>query len=846
MKKIILLLGFITVVMGTKAQDIKEIFDGWNEVYFSFTGESRAELDKISSIISLDDIDGKTVFAYANEKEFDKFLSLGKDFTILQHPSTLLEPKMRSEVDLKGVNDWDYYPTYDAYISMMNQFQANHPDICQVYSIGQTVDGRELMVARISDNVNDLEAEPQVLYTSTMHGDETTGYVLALRLIDYFLNNYGSDPRITDMVNNMDIYINPLANPDGAYAGGNSSIWNATRYNGNGIDLNRNYPDPVGGDHPDGNAWQPETVAFMDFAENHDFVLSSNWHGGAEVYNFPWDYKYELHPDDDWWYYTGRTWADTVHLNANSGYFTELDNGVTNGAAWYVIDGGRQDYMNYFQHCREVTVELSGTKTPPESDLPYYWEAQYRSMLTYLEQANYGIKGLVTDAGTGNPVEAKVMINNHDEDESWVYSTALHGDYYRPIKAGTYSVTFSAPCYESQTFTGINVQDLQATILNVQLVSTGFAADFEATNTNVQLGAEVNFDPIACGSPTSYEWTFEGGTPSTSTEISPTVVYNTAGTFDVSLTISDGTNTETLTKEDYITASAIYYIENGSITTCTGMFYDTGGDTDDYGNNEDFTMTIYPGSANAMLQVVFSSFEVEDNETCQYDYLIIYDGENASATEIGTYCGENSPGTVIATNSTGALTFVFHSDYSVSKAGWEASISCSGGAPSANFSADDVSILPGGEVQFSDLSTNNPTSWSWTFAGGTPASSTEQNPTVTYADSGDFTVSLTATNAEGSNTITMENYINVDLSNGVELISNEKVVLFPNPTSGLLKIQSNAKVNLVEVVNQNGQILIQKDINTKSLNLRELENGIYFIRIYTESTLVTRKISLLK
>ncbi len=99
---------------------------------------------------------------------------------------------------------------------------------------------------------------------------------IALRLIDYLLNNYTSDAQVTEMVNNLDIYINPNANPDGTYAGGNGSVGGATRYNANGIDLNRNYPDPEDGDHPDGNAWQIETIHFMQFAEDYNFVLSSN------------------------------------------------------------------------------------------------------------------------------------------------------------------------------------------------------------------------------------------------------------------------------------------------------------------------------------------------------------------------------------------------------------------------------------------------------------------------------------------------------------------------------------------------------------------------------------------
>jgi hypothetical protein len=182
------------------------------------------------------------------------------------------------------------------------------------------------------------------------------------------------------MVNNMDIWINPLANPDGTYAGGNNSVNGATRYNANFVDLNRNYPDPDDGPHPDGNPWQVETIAFMDFAEGRDFVMSANFHGGAEVVNYPWDTWSHFHADDNWWQYVSREYADTVHDNAPFGYMNYLNNGITNGYAWYEITGGRQDYMNYFHQCREFTLEISDIKLLPANQLINHWNYNYRSI----------------------------------------------------------------------------------------------------------------------------------------------------------------------------------------------------------------------------------------------------------------------------------------------------------------------------------------------------------------------------------------------------------------------------------------------------------------------------------
>lgn len=93
-------------------------------------------------------------------------------------------------------------------------------------------------------------------------------------------------------------------------------------------------------------------------------------------------------------------------------------------------------------------------------------------------------------------------------------------------------------------------------------------------------------------------------------------------------------------------------------------------------------------------------------------------------------------------------------------------ITVSGGSlpPVAAFTGSPTTVSVGGTVAFTDQSTNTPTSWSWTFTGGTPSTSTTKNPTVTYNTAGTYNVTLTATNAYGSNTLTKTNYITVTAS----------------------------------------------------------------------------------
>jgi len=461
---------------------------GDDEIYFTFNIGSPLELESLTRVISIDNVLGDQVFAYANGKGFRKFLEMGYAYTILPHPGSLLtEEQLRPPGCGKSpLQTWNFYPTYQEYIDFMDEFAADYPDICKVISIGTSVQGRALLAVKISDNVNEQEAEPEFLYTSSIHGDETTGYVLMLHLIDYLLSNYGIDPRITEMVDNMEIYINPLANPDGTYWGGNNSVYQARRFNANGIDLNRNYPDPEDGPHPDGNAWQTETVAFMAFADSNHFVMGANFHGGAEVFNYPWDTWAKLAADDSWWQFVGHQYVDTVHLHSPGSYFSGFNNGISNGYQWYTISGGRQDYMNYWHSDREVTLEISDVKLLPANQLLTYWEYNYRSLLNYIEQAGYGVQGIVTDSVTGEPLQARIFIPLHDIDNSYVDTKLPSGYYSRLLDEGIYNIIYSATGYFPKSVYDVTVTNNETLRLDVELVPLNVAQN-EPRNVRVSM-----------------------------------------------------------------------------------------------------------------------------------------------------------------------------------------------------------------------------------------------------------------------------------------------------------------------------------------------------------------------
>jgi hypothetical protein len=393
----------------------------------------------------------------------DWFLSQKFDYLILERPDY---KGIISAATLGQAMEWQSYPTYLQYDSIMQFFASAYPSLCRLDTIGTSIDGRLVLALKISDNAGIDQDKPEVFCTSTIHGDETGGFVLMLHLADYLLKNYSIDSRVKNLVDNLEIWINPLSNPDGTYTTGNTITF-PTRGNANNYDLNRNFPDPVSTTFPT----QKETLDMIKFMRQHKFVLSVNYHSGTEVVNYPWDRWPRLHADNDWFIDISRRYADTVHAHSMMGYMSDKYNGITNGYDWYSINGGRQDFVTYGLQGREVTIELDNQYITPAAQLLLLWEYNWRSLLGYLENAMYGIHGTVRDIHTLLPLAAKVYISGHDKDSSQVYSDTLKGQFTRFLSPGTWSLTFSSKGYQDTIVGNVVVTEGQRTDLIVGMRS---------------------------------------------------------------------------------------------------------------------------------------------------------------------------------------------------------------------------------------------------------------------------------------------------------------------------------------------------------------------------------------
>lgn len=276
-------------------------------------------------------------------------------------------------ISFKEVSD---YPTPEDIEKELKTIARSNPSITKLYSIGKSSQKRALWVMKLSKNAKIDDDRPEFKYIANMHGDEIVGRELMLRFIKDCVSNYGTDPQITNLLDKFQIHILVSMNPDGAA--------NATRSNAQHVDLNRDFPDFSTSDNQDTlDNRAPETQAVMKWQGDHNFKLSANFHGGAEVVNYPWDSIPDQFPEEDTIKDLSLEYAKTAPYIAAS---TAFENGITNGFAWYKINGGMQDWSIYFRRDFQVTIELSNNKWPAYSTIDYYYNQNRPALIGFIER----------------------------------------------------------------------------------------------------------------------------------------------------------------------------------------------------------------------------------------------------------------------------------------------------------------------------------------------------------------------------------------------------------------------------------------------------------------------------
>ena len=279
-------------------------------------------------------------------------------------------------------------------------------------------------------------------------------------------------------------------------------------------------------------------------------------------------------------------------------------------------------------------------------------------------------------------------------------------------------------------------------------------------------------------------------------------------------------------------------MQDGTIETCNALFYDDGGPMGNYTDNKDYTMTFLPATEGGMLEAIFTEFNTENG----WDHMYIYDGTSTSANQIGHYTGNNSPGTITATNPNGALTFHFISDQNTNGSGWVATMRClgSGYEPlKVEVFADPEVIDKGETTQLSVLATGGDGNYTFLWE----PTETLDNPTIINPVATPIepqtTYKVIVTDGEGNTetgevTVTIRNW-SVDEDSFVPH-------LYPNPNNGTFTIDLRDDEIEYKLLNSIGQTLLSGKAKGKTQINANLKQGVYFIQLTGKQGIKTEKI----
>ncbi|XP_072309955.1 carboxypeptidase M isoform X2 [Eucyclogobius newberryi] len=349
-----------------------------------------------------------------------------------------------------------------------------------------------------------------------MHGNEVLGRVLLLQLIEDLVNGYrNKETWSMRLLNSTRIHIMPTMNPDGFDSSDTDCMYSEGRFNYNGIDLNRNFPDAFATTF-DEDKCEAEVRAVIRWLKTETFVLSANLHGGALVASYPYDNSNggnelmngaSVSPDDDVFVHLAKVYSNSHasmykgNLCVDSRPFLE---GITNGYKWYALSGGMQDYNYVWAQCLEITLEISCCKFPPVGELPAMWTDNRKALLSYIQQVHLGVKGRVFDS-TGAPVQ-NAVVDVVGRRNICPFKTNQHGEYYRLLLPGNYTFTVTYPEHEvlTQTLTVPYGPDNYSAVKHDFFLQRSTTTQKPSpTNYNVTCNLEVN----AGGEGVRPEWT---------------------------------------------------------------------------------------------------------------------------------------------------------------------------------------------------------------------------------------------------------------------------------------------------------------------------------------------------
>jgi len=452
--------------------------------------------------------------------EYDALRRRGFDVRITQ-----TEKQLKSHLKKKDRDSLEGYRDYEQMLTELREIEAEHPDICKLYDIGDTWGktyakkgntaytefNHEIWAMKVSDNAAKEEDEPGIYYMGVHHAREPISMEMTLTVLHHIVDNYGKDDTIRDRVNDTQIWFIPLLNPNGhKVVTSESDVWwrkNIRDNNNNkafdvveeqfgggpdGVDLNRNYgfgwgpagssDDPADVTYHGPEPWsEPEIQAVKNLLDSHRFLAGITYHTYGELVLYPYGNDYDAAGPD-------REALEELAVNmAKATPGTVFEQGYYDpGPGWglYPTAGDLNDY-SYGRHGTfSYTIEMADEFIPAADRVDTICKDNLEAAMIMLNRPRTStLTGWVTDEESGEPVEAEIMVQGIDDamkgmddrfadaaDFRYPYkSDKKFGRYYRMLKNGTYSLIFRAPGYETLIRKNIRIDSEGQTVLNIKM-----------------------------------------------------------------------------------------------------------------------------------------------------------------------------------------------------------------------------------------------------------------------------------------------------------------------------------------------------------------------------------------
>lgn len=299
-----------------------------------------------------------------------------------------------------GPPDAGLYHTNDEIEKELRALEAAFPDIAKVFDLGESGEQRRIWAIKISDNVAAEEGEPEILFVGGHHAREWIAVDVPLLLAKHLATQYSSDNAVRSLVDNGEIWVVPLLNPDGhQYSVTNDRLWRKNRRNNGdgtfGVDLNRNYSFEWGGPGSSGDTFsetyrgpsafsEPETQVIRDLANGHDFLAMISYHNYSQLVLFPWGHTNAPAPDEALLSQLATTMADSILNVHGKRYVPEQSSDL------YLASGDATDWLYGETRVPSYTIELRPRSSRPgfllsESEIQPTFEENLPAALFLIE-----------------------------------------------------------------------------------------------------------------------------------------------------------------------------------------------------------------------------------------------------------------------------------------------------------------------------------------------------------------------------------------------------------------------------------------------------------------------------